>query len=193
MISSLKKIRKEKTIMVQENYTIKREKGKHLTLVEKGKIEAYFKMGISKTKIADLIGVSRRTIQREIQRGWVTGLQNTDLSTYEIYSAQKSHNRYLKLQSKKQGYLKIGKNHKLIDFLEYSMLVKKDSPYAALNNAKKNSLEVNISQRTLYNYIHQELFINFSEKDMCYKRKKVRIYTRFSFTYKINCICPHFC
>ena len=159
--------------MVQENYTIKREKGKHLTLVEKGKIEAFLKMGISKTKIADLIGVSRRTIQREIQRGWVTGLQNTDLSTYETYSAQKSHNRYLKLQSKKQGYLKIAKNHKLIAFLEYSMLVKKDSPYAALNNAKKNSLEVNISQRTLYNYIHQELFINFSEKDMCYKRKKV--------------------
>lgn len=52
------------------------------------------------------------------------------------------------------------------------MLVKKDSPYVALNNAKKNSLEVNISQRTLHNYIHQELFINFSEKNMCYKRKK---------------------
>ena len=69
--------------MVQENYTIKREKGKHLTLVEKGKIEALLKIGISKTKIADLIGVSRRTIQREIQRGWVTGLQNTDLSTIE--------------------------------------------------------------------------------------------------------------
>ncbi len=83
--------------MVPENYTIKREKGKHLTLVEKGKIEAFLKMGISKTKIADLIGVSRRTIQREIQRGGVTGLQNTDLSTYETYSAQKSHNRYLKL------------------------------------------------------------------------------------------------
>ncbi len=27
--------------MVPENYTIKREKGKHLTLVEKGKIEAF--------------------------------------------------------------------------------------------------------------------------------------------------------
>ena len=82
--------------MVQENYTIKREKGKHLTLVEKGKIEALLKIGIFKTKIADIIGVSRRTIQREIKRGWVTGLQNRDLSTYETYSAQKSYNRYLK-------------------------------------------------------------------------------------------------
>lgn len=43
--------------MVSENYTIKREKGKHLTLVEKGKIEALLKIGISKTKIADIKGI----------------------------------------------------------------------------------------------------------------------------------------
>lgn len=160
--------------MVQEKYTTKREKGKHLTLVEKGKIEAYFKMGISKTKIAELIGVSRRTIQREIKRGWVKGLQNSDLSTYESYSAQKSHNKYLKSQSHKQGYLKIDKNHELVTYLEYSMLVRKDSPYAAFKKAKKTNLEVNISLRTLYNYIHNELFISFSEKDMCYKGKRNR-------------------
>lgn len=157
--------------MVQEKYTTKRDKGKHLTLVEKGKIEAYFKMGISKTKIAHLIGVSRRTIQREIQRGWVKGLQNSDLSTYETYSAQKSHNKYLKSQSNKQGYLKIDKNHKLISFLEYSMLIEKNSPYAAFRNAKKANLEINISLRTLYNYIHNEVFVNFTEKNMCYKNK----------------------
>ncbi|RXZ69191.1 IS30 family transposase, partial [Fusobacterium necrophorum] len=38
--------------MVQQKYTIKREKGKHLTSIERGKIEAYFKLGYSKTKIA---------------------------------------------------------------------------------------------------------------------------------------------
>ncbi|WP_226929763.1 helix-turn-helix domain-containing protein [Fusobacterium necrophorum] len=40
----------------------KRQKGKHLTLWERGQIEAYSNMGLSKTEIALRIGVSRRTM-----------------------------------------------------------------------------------------------------------------------------------
>ena len=54
--------------MVQKHYITKRQKGKHLTLWERGQIEAYSNMGLSKTEIALRIGVSRRIIQREIQR-----------------------------------------------------------------------------------------------------------------------------
>ena len=158
--------------MAQEKYTIKREKGKHLTLVERGKIEAYFKLGYSKSKIAELIDVSRRTIQREIKRGWVEGLQNSDLSLYDTYSAQKAQNKYNDSQRKKQGSLKIDKNFNLINFLENSMLIDKNSPYVALENAKKKGLNVNISLKTLYNYIHKELFIKFTKKDMCYKKDR---------------------
>lgn len=50
------------------------------------------------------------------------------------------------------------------------MLIDKNSPYVALENAKKKDLNVNISLKTLYNYIHKNLFIKFSEKDMCYKK-----------------------
>lgn len=158
--------------MAQEKYTIKREKGKHITLIERGKIEAYFKLGYSKSKIAELIGVSRRTIQREIKRGWVEGLQNSDLSIYDTYSAQKAQNKYNDSQRKKEGSLKIDKNLKLINFLESSMLIDKNSPYAALEKAKKKGLNVNISLKTLYNYIHKELFIKFTNKDMCYKKDR---------------------
>lgn len=158
--------------MIQEKYTIKREKGKHLTLIERGKIEAYFKLKYSKSKIAELIGVSRRTIQREIKRGWVEGLQKSNLSLYNTYSAQKAQYRYNDSQRKKEGNLKISKNFKLINFLENSMLIDKNSPYAALETAKKNNLNVNISLKTLYNYIHKELFIKFSKKDMCYKKDR---------------------
>lgn len=158
--------------MVQEKYTTKREKGKHLTSIERGKIEAFFKEGYSKSEIARLLSVSRRTIQREIKRGWVEGLQNSDLSEYDTYSAQKAQNKYKDSQSKKQGNLKIGKNHKLINFLEKSMLVEKSSPYVALVNAKKAQIDVDISLRTLYNYIHNGLFINFSEDNMCYKNNR---------------------
>ena len=66
----------------------------------------------------------------------------------------------------KEGTLKIGKNHKLIESVENSMLNDRNSPYIVLENAKKENIEVNI----LYNYIHKELFINFSEEDMIYKK-----------------------
>ena len=52
------------------------------------------------------------------------------------------------------------------------MLIDKNSPYVALENAKKKDLNVNISLKTLYNYIHKNLFIKFSEKDMCYKKDR---------------------
>ncbi len=129
--------------MVQQKYTIKREKGKHLTLIERAKIETYLSLGYSKTKIAQLIGVSRRTIQREIKRGWVEGLQKSDLSLYDAYSAQKAQRKYNDSQRKKEGNLKIDKNFELINFLEKSILID--------------------SQRIIY---------NFTKKDMCYKKSK---------------------
>ena len=49
------------------DYTKKREKGKHLTLIERGQIEVYLKLGKTKKYIAEQIGVSERTIYREIK------------------------------------------------------------------------------------------------------------------------------
>lgn len=158
--------------MVPSNYTTKRKKGQHLTLIERGKIEAYLEKKISKTEIAKLIGVSRRTIQREIKRGMVYGLKRSDLSEYDAYCAESSQRKYEKNQSNKEKSLKIGKNIKLAKYIENSLLNEKNSPYVALENAKKEGIEVNICEKTLYNYIHNNLFIDFSEKDMIYKKKR---------------------
>lgn len=46
--------------------------------------------------------------------------------------------------NKKEGNLKIGKNYELINFLENVMLIDKNSPYVALEIAKKKGLN-NIS------------------------------------------------
>ena len=51
------------------DYTRKREKGKHLTLIERSQIEVYLKLGKTRKYIAEQIGVSERTIYREIKRG----------------------------------------------------------------------------------------------------------------------------
>ena len=49
--------------MVQEQYTTKRRKGQHLKLIEIGKIEALLKIGMSKVKIAEELGISVRTLK----------------------------------------------------------------------------------------------------------------------------------
>ena len=99
--------------MVQEQYTTKRRKGQHLKLIERGKMEALLKTGMSKVKIAQELEISVRTLHREIKRGMVK-LLNSDLSTREVYSAELAQSEYDKAQNGKEGELKIGKNLKLI-------------------------------------------------------------------------------
>lgn len=125
-----------------------------------------------KSQIAYEIGISIRTLYREINRGMVRGLLNSDYSTYDTYSAEFAHKKYLEAMKSKEGTLKIGKNRKLIEYAENSMLNNRNSPYVALEKAKKENIEVNICLKTLYNYIHKQLFIIFSEKDMIYKKDR---------------------
>ena len=124
-----------------------------------------------KTQIASEIDISIRTLYREINRGMVRGLLNSDYST-DAYSAEFAHKKYLESMKSKEGNLKIGKNRKLIEYVENSMLNERNSPYVALEKAKKENIEVNICLKTLYNYIHKQLFINFSEEDMIYKKNR---------------------
>ncbi|MBR8791006.1 hypothetical protein IX304_002445 [Fusobacterium necrophorum] len=111
--------------MVQKQYITKRQKRKHLSLWEREQIEAYWNMGLSKTEIALRIGVSRRTIQREIQRGWVSGLLTSELDTYDTYVVQTAQRKYEEKQNSKEGSLKIGESHKLVKYLECSILQEK--------------------------------------------------------------------
>ena len=164
MINSDKKIKGENN-MVHEQYTTKIRKGQHLKLIERGKIEALLKIGMS----AEELGISVRTLHREIKRGMVE-LLNTDLSTREVYSAEFAQSKYDRAQKGKEGELKIGKNLKLVKYLEDSMKRGKNSPYAALEQAKREGPEVNIGLKTLYNYIHSGLFLEYSEDDMPYRK-----------------------
>ncbi len=73
---------------MQEQLTMNRPKGHHLTLKERGNIEVYFNHdGYSRRKIADLIGVSHQTISNEIKRGLVSNKQrvNGKEKYHEVY------------------------------------------------------------------------------------------------------------
>ena len=156
---------------MQEYYNTERRKGKHLTYAERNQILAMVRMGTKQKEIAERIGVSARTIRREIKRGMVEGLLRSDLRKYNEYSPEKAQELYEEKQRKKQGNLKIAQNIKLSQYIEDGIINKKYSPYVALENAKRDGIEVNICLRTLYNYIDKELFIELTRKDLPYHKK----------------------
>lgn len=158
--------------MLDNNNIRKREKGKHLTSVERGKIEAYLKEGMTKVRIAKEIGVSERTIYREIKRGTIR-LKDSEWRYYKVYDAHYAQNRYEDNQRRKEGSLKIGNNHKLAEYLEHLILKSKYSPYAALELAKK-IFNVNFCLKTLYNYIHSNVFLKLTPKSLPHKGKRKR-------------------
>ncbi len=84
---------------MQEQLTMNRPKGHHLTLKERGNIEVYFNHdGHSRREIARLIGVSPQTINNEIKRGLVINKQriNGKEKLYEVYVAELAEERYHK-------------------------------------------------------------------------------------------------
>ena len=120
------------------------------------------KKGAKIREIAEEIGVSERTIYREKKRGMVKGLLNSDLTTRDEYDYQYAQSKYETAQKNKQRDLKIGKNIKLSMYLEKAIIKEKYSPYAALEKAKREGLNPNICLKTLYNYIHGEIFIELT-------------------------------
>lgn len=157
---------------MQTNYNKERKKGKHLTLVERCIIEAWLKLKKTRKEIAERIGVSVKTIQREIKRGTVE-LLNSDLTTRKEYVAEPAHERYLEKQRAKEGVLKIGKMQELADEIERLMIHEKYSPFAALEVLKKK-YEVPFGWRTLYNYIYKEIFFRLRKKHLPYRKKYER-------------------
>ncbi len=142
--------------------------GKHLTLKDREALEIYWAMfepiirrkkyKLSKFKefAAAKLTKSVRTISRELKRGMVEIL-NTDLTKRNVYSAPAAQKDYRDKSSAKGNNLKIGKNIKLAEFLVELLIYKKYKPGAALKAAQNAGFDVNLCERTLYNYIESGL------------------------------------
>ena len=76
----------------------KQNKYKHLSYEQRLLIEFYMKnkkkLNLTMKDIAKTVGISERTLYREIKRGMVYGLLNSDLTKRDEYSAQKSQKQY---------------------------------------------------------------------------------------------------
>lgn len=156
---------------MQSHYIRTRQKNKHLTGIERGKIEALRRQGWKAADIAAEIQVSVRTIYRELRRGEVT-LKRSDWRMYQTYSAEAAQTRYEAKQRARQGALKIGKERELAEAIEVLIKEKHCSPYAALEQLRKR-FKIPFCLKTLYNYIHHGLFLRLKSEDLPnYRRKK---------------------
>ena len=144
--------------MSQENYTTKDKKHKHLTERERYNIEIFLKEKFKPYEIAKRLGRHLRTIEREIQKG-IVELLNSDLSRRKEYCADTAQRIHLKSASNKGPGLKIGKDHKLANYIENKIIKEKFSPDAVIGEIKEKGLkfETSICTKTLYNYIDPEV------------------------------------
>jgi IS30 family transposase len=128
---------------------------------------------LSQRKMAERLGVSPATVNRELRRGKVI-LLDTYLREVVSYSAMKAQDDYEGKASAKGPQLKIGNNHKLAEKIEDYITEKKYSPYSTIKELRDDPdyQKTPICERTLYNYIDRELLLNVTKKDLPRKGKK---------------------
>ena len=157
--------------MKQLNCNTGNRKGKHLTFEERIKMEALYQTGLTATEIGkQLGGRTRRTIERELERGEVT-LLNSDLTERIVYSATIGQQKHDEKAANKGPGLKIGNDHELASDIEKEIL-DGCSPYAAIERIKQNGkkYKTSICSKSVYNYLDNDLFLHISNKDLPVKK-----------------------
>lgn len=150
--------------MSQENYSTKKRHWKQLTEKDRYKIEALLSAGLSKRQVAEQLGKSIRTIERELQRGKVTQL-TSDYQYVQAYRADAGQRVHEERGHNKGRALKIGRRHDYAQRITELITLEKYSPNAA--NAqfeKENGGERVVCARTLYNYIWSGMIYGLGEE-----------------------------
>ncbi|GHU42105.1 IS30 family transposase [Clostridia bacterium] len=150
-------------------------KFKQLTWNDRLKIETMILDGKEKKEIAERIQVHISTIYREVKRGRYEH-KNSDWTMEERYSPEIADKKYRVSLSEKGSHLKIGKDHKLAQYIENKIIKEKYSPAAVLGEVKNMEKEFSttICVTTLYSYIDKGLFLNLTNKNLVVKGERKR-------------------
>lgn len=154
---------------------------KQLTRTDRIKLEALLKAGISKSKIADQLGVHRSTVYNEIKRGQYMH-RNSDYTEEMRYSpdiAQEKAEANLKARGTQ---LKIGKDITFANYIEDKIVNEDYSPAAVLGELKaqgrEKEFDTSICVTTLYSYIDKGIFLKVTNKNLAVKRNQKRKYKK---------------
>lgn len=185
--------------MKQLYYTTKRAKSKHISLVERQKIETLFKEGYSCAQIAEHIGCCKRTIEREKSRGkvlvaktvydeYAVALHQTEREKiyYESYAAEVAEAKSIINSTAKGRHIKLGKNYEFAEYIRKKIVNDKYSPYAALAEAKLHKKEYAnlVCTKTLYNYIANGYIPGITQNNLHMRGKTpIRAYNKVRVAY----------
>lgn len=161
----------------------------HLTRMDRYKIEALLNTGHPVKEIAAEIHVHISTIYREIKRARRQHLNGQTWEIEDRYNPDEAHRIYRENLAAKGAQLKIGKDHKLAEYIERKIIKEGCSPAAALASIplEKEKFQVSICVGTLYSYITKGVFLSLSNADLPDKSRK-REYKKVK---KIGKRAPH--
>lgn len=142
---------------------------KYITLIQRRQIEAGLSMGMSKTDIAKHIGMSVRTVYRELTRGKCMQRKKVyDVygdymyKEYMAYSADIAEDKFRLNMTSKGAPLKVGNDYEFIRYVE-KQLKDKITPCALAGKIRRTKpCKTVVSKTTLYRYIGMGLFMNIS-------------------------------
>lgn len=142
----------------------------YLKEMERCKIETMLKDGLTQREIARRLNRHYNTINYEIKKGRVKFF-NTDLTTREEYCFDVGQRIHEENCANKGRPLKIANDMEYVHFVEDKILNDRYSPYAVTVVAK-GKFKTDVCTTTLYSYIDKGLFLNVTNKDLIYKRRK---------------------
>ena len=158
--------------MSQRQYNTKGKEKKHLKEKDRYQIEALIKAKKKVKEIAEIIGCSRRTVEREIKRGQVTQL-TSEYEYITVYKADVGQRVHEERAQNKGRPLKIGYAHGYAQRIMELITLEKYSPDAAnAQYAKENNGTRVVCTKTLYNYIRSELFYGLGEEALPRRKRK---------------------
>ena len=152
------------------NYNKEKKKYKHLIYVERTMIERWYNRDhLSKKEIAKNLDKSERTIRREIQRGLIV-VRGYEWEDKEEYSADTAQRVYEENLAAKGQELKIGSDIKIVQRIEKMIKEEKKSPEVIAYELTEEGL-LEITARTIRNYIYDGNVFDLTEEDMIYNKK----------------------
>lgn len=143
---------------------------KYISLTQRRQIEAGLSMGMDKKQIAERVGVSLRTVYRELERGkcmkkvcyYTDYWGERHYKTVITYSADIAENKFRLNMTSKGAPLKVGNDYDFIRYVE-SRVMDGITPCALVGQMKRNKpCKTVVSKTTLYRYIRMGLFWNLS-------------------------------
>lgn len=154
---------------------------RHLTKADRLKIETLSNAGHKPSEIAELLGVHRSTIYREMAKGSYVHL-NTHWIEEKRYSADLGEEKSREILNSKGPGLKIGKDIKYANYIEKKISEDDYSPEAVLGElkatGKASEFSVSICVTTLYSYIDKGVFLHLTNKNLPVKGKRRRKYRK---------------